>query len=560
MKHFNHFLLSLLALLFVGANSAFALDKEEIDFGNLELNKSYQLVDFSSCYGTFKAPKSGYLLVRSTLSDILKPYKEFKGTVKETVSDSDNAYNCTMMKGYGAWTGDGKNESYLSAWEMPVEEGKTYYLAIGTVMSASKVVLTMDEREFMQITELTAADKEISPTINGTVSFAFNRPVSYSAANLTFGEAVVSVSGRTSSTQCTMAFELKTVLINQMRAGILKKGDKFTLNVTGLKSEDGLLLWNGDGKLSVELTVGDMPTLVTEESANFKEKFMTWYDGESEDGIFTLTFNNELDPTSGKGILRFGDSDQQEAGGYYQENANQPGSFTMKIEGNKIILDFRGKRRTIADMVSSTESNNPDAYKYLNLEISQIYDINGVKTYSESSKSGGKYNYSFELDNPSADVQCDFNPSNGANIEKYDAVEIWINDENKLKYEGIDFVYTEGGEEKVITVTDFVKEVDVPEGDADNAALLTVKIPAEAKGHGNLIVRLHNVTCVDGKDYTSVVAAEYHSTATGIVNITTENNQSMKVYNLNGQLVREGKTFKGLQGVYVVNGKKVVLK
>lgn len=563
MKQFNMFLLSLFSCFVLGVSSTFAASKDDVNFGEMELNKVYQLVDFSSCYGTFKAPKTGYLLVRGTYSDILKPYKDLKETISETVSDNDNAYGYTMLKGYGSLEENGVKTPFLSAWEMPVEEGKTYILAAGTVMSNSKVVLTMNEREFVMTSQMDASDKVISPTVNGTVSFVFNRPVSYSSAILTIGGSRISVAGRTSSSQCSMSFELKTVIINQMRAGLLKKGDRFTLDVTGVKSEDGELLYNGDGKISVALVAGDMPTMIVEESANFSQKFMTWYQNDGEDGIFTLTFNNDLDPDYGKAVLRFGDSDQQEAGGYYQEEDDDPSipnCFTMQIEGNKIILDFRGKRRTIGDMVSSTESNNPDAFKYLNLEISQIRDVNGVKTYTTTSTSNGKYNYKFELDNPSADVQSDFTPANGAKLDNADEVEIWINDESKLKYEGVDFVYTENGEEKTITVTEFDKVADVPEGDAADAALLTVKIPVEVKNKNNVIVRLRNVTCVDGKDYSEVIAAKYNVVASGIDNITMGMNKNIKVYNLNGQLVREGNSLHGLHGVYVVDGNKVVLK
>lgn len=562
MKKFYNYMLAVLACLLLGTSTALAVDKEEVDFGNMELNKAYQMEDFKTFIGTFVAPKTGYLLVRATYADILKPYKERRASIMETVSDSENQYDCTQMKGYGTWTGDGMEENYLSAWEMPVEEGKTYYLATGSVMTKSKVVLTMDERDFVMTSTFGDADKVITPTVNGTLSFLFNRPVSYSSAILKIGNTQISVVGRTSEVQCSMAFELKTVLINQMRAGFAKTGDPFTLVVNGVKSADGKMLYQGSGVISMDFTLGDMPTLIMEESANFKENFLTWYESGDEKGIFTLTFNNPLseDNKSIKALLRFGDSDQQDNGGYYQETANQPGSFTMKVVGNQIILDFTGKRRTIADMVTSTESTKPDAYKLLNLEISQVRDANGVKTYSESSSSSGKYNYSFNLDIPKTDVQSDFTPANGSNIDKIDEVEIWINDDSKLKYDGIDFVYTENSEEKVITVTDFDKVADVPEGDADDAVLITVKIPAEAKGHGSLLVRLHNVSCADGKDYSSVIAAQYVSGSTGIANVTVEGQTAVKVYDLNGQLVRQDKSLHGLHGVYVINGKKAVLK
>lgn len=73
----------------------------------------------------------------------------------------------------------------------------------------------------------------------------------------------------------------------------------------------------------------------------------------------------------------------------------------------------------------------------------------------------------------------------------------------------------------------------------------------------NVTVSLYKVTCADGKDYTDIVAAKYNVEASGIANISAVGGKDVKVYNLNGQLVREGKS---LNGVYIVDGKKVVLK
>ena len=87
-----------------------------------------------------------------------------------------------------------------------------------------------------------------------------------------------------------------------------------------------------------------------------------------------------------------------------------------------------------------------------------------------------------------------------------------------------------------------------------------MKIPEEVKTKNNVTVCLANIFCADGKDYSNIIAATYNKVADGISNITVETNKNMKVYNLNGQLVRKGKSLSGQKGIYVVNGKKVVLK
>ena len=49
MKHLKYFMMSLMALLFLGTASAFAYaaNKDEVDYGVLELNKTYKNRRFS---------------------------------------------------------------------------------------------------------------------------------------------------------------------------------------------------------------------------------------------------------------------------------------------------------------------------------------------------------------------------------------------------------------------------------------------------------------------------------------------------------------------------------
>lgn len=303
-------------------------------------------------------------------------------------------------------------------------------------------------------------------------------------------------------------------------------------------------------------------------------KFLTYYAPGT--GKLVLTFSKALDPTSGRAAIIFGSFDDKDNGGYYCEDnddANVANAFKMKVVGNQVILDFSGKRRAVNDMVSSTESIRGADFTKINLQISDIEDIDGIPAFTTSSTTQGRFNYSFALDVPETNVSCEFTPDNGASIKDQDEVEIWITDYETLTFQGVSFSYDqeengiepkEDSEDNI----DIIKEVVVDMKDIkveqdkdaieDNAYILTVPIPAEVKNMKNVTVSLYKVTCADGKDYTDAIAAKYNVVTDGIENITWNDNKAAKVYNLNGQQV--SKDVKNLRGIYVVDGKKVVLK
>lgn len=241
----------------------------------------------------------------------------------------------------------------------------------------------------------------------------------------------------------------------------------------------------------------------------------------------------------------------------------------MKVVGNQVILDFSGKRRAVNDMVSSTESIRGADFTKINLQISNIEDTDGIRAFTTSSTTQGRFNYSLVLDVPETNVSCEFTPGNGASIKDQDEVEIWITDYETLTFQGVSFSYDqeENGIEPEDNI-DIIKDVVVDMKDIkveldkdaieDNAYILTVPIPAEVKNMKNVTVSLYKVTCADGKDYTDAIAAKYNVVTDGIENISWNGNKAAKVYNLNGQQV--SKDAKNLRGIYVVDGKKVVLK
>lgn len=575
MKHFYVFMMALIASLFLGVVTSSAATKDEVDFGVMELNKTYNMKDSKYYYGTFTPEKDGYLQVYSNSTTVIRPFKVWKSSARETMALADNEYSHVALK---------LKDVYSYNYEMYVQKGVTYYMC-GNSMQGDNidVIMKMEPKNIEYFGCSVEENDEVSPTETNRVSFFFNRSVVSSSAAIIYGDSKeYAVSASASSYNCSLNVNLKEALLKLGTNGSVKEGDIITVIARGIKEDPDDA---GDaeqlvyGETSVKVKVGKMPAMLLNATMDgvpvtANTKFLTYYAPGT--GKLILNFSKPLDETEGEACLTFGDFDQEGNGGYYRENNDEKeGNFTFKVKGSQVIMDFSGKRRAINDMVSSTESNRGADFTSINLQISKITDTEGTRAYSTSSSTKGRFNYNFKLDVPVTNVTSEFTPANGASIKDEDYVEIWITDEETLSYQGVSFSYdqkengiepTPDSEGNIDIIKDVVVKMDEIQrvADADDveegAYILTVPVPEEVKNMKNVTVSLYKVTCADGKDYTDIIAAKYNVDTTGIENVSFSTGKAAKVYNLNGQLVREGKNLQGLQGIYVINGKKVVLK
>ena len=577
MKHLKYFMMSLMALLFLGTASAFAdaANKDEVDYGVLELNKTYNMKDSYYYYGTFTPAEDGYLHVYSTGTTSIRAFKEWLGSAKATMASAENKFVLLQLR---------LKDNYCYNYELPVKKGVTYYMCGNTMKGDNvNVTLKMEPKTIEYLGASVNEGDEVSPTGSSTVAFNFNRPVVATSAAIVYGDnQQTSVSPRSSSYACSVSADVKDAFIKLANAGSIKTGDEVTIVLKGVK-EDPDDVQEGDepivyGDVSIKVKVGDMPAMLLSATmdgvpVNANTKFMTYY--APGKGVLVLNYSKPLRTYGANAQLTFGDFDEADNGGYYKEDANDEDgkNFKMTIEGSQVIIDFSGKRRTVNDMVTSTESKRGVDFSVINLTISNLRDASGVRVNSNGSTTSGRYNATFSLDIPTANVASEFTPANGASIKNVDNIEIWIQDEQSLSYQGVSFSYNKqengievkaDGDELVDVVEEIVvdkAQIQRESIEEEDAVVLTVPVPADVKDKKNVTVALYKVTCVDGKDYSKIVAAEYNpADVTGIANIKLDANKAVKVYNLNGQLVSEGKSFDGLKGVYIVNGKKVVLK
>lgn len=553
MKRLCYFLTCLVACLCIGINT-YAADKDEINLGEIKIGETYNMKDDGYFYSSFTATENGFLHVYSTNTNTLRPFKEWAGTAKATMALSNNNFNLLQIR---------LKDNYSYNYEFQVTAGTTYYFC-GSTMKGDNIDVTFKMEKEKTIEYLGASPEEgstVSPTVTSSISFSFNRSVVASAAVLRYGDnKEMSITARSSSYACTASADIKDALVRLANDGLIKEGDEFTVVLKGVK-EDPSDITDGSepivyGDVSATVKLGALPAMLQSITLDgvpvtSETKFLTYY--AEGTGVLTLTFTKPLRGNTSTATLRFGDLDESDNGGYYQEyNDDGDDSFTLKTTGNKIIIDFSGKRRNVNDMVTSTESKRGADFTKISLEVSKVTDLTGVKAYTTSSTTAGRFNYTFTLDVPEANVSSEFTPANGASIKNEENIEIWIDDEQSLKYDGIKFSYEdENGAVQDIIVKDYTREKDEY---SDNAVILTVAIPEAMKTTNNVIVSLNNVTCVDGKDYSTTIAAKYNPVNTGINGINATDDASAAAFNLNGQAA----TANG--GIIITKGKKVLVK
>lgn len=560
MKRLSNIITCLIACLLCCLYTNAATESPEYDYGEIQIGETYKMKDECVYHATFTATKDGYLHVYSTTTNTLRPFKEWCGTTVATMAKQDNGFNLLRLS-----LGNSSTYNY----EFPVKAGDTFYFC-GRTFKGEDVDVTFKLEEKKTIEFLSASVDEgeiVSPSEVSSIIFNFNRPVVIASAVIVYGDGMEeSVTAGTLST-CGISVGIRDVLVKLSTNGLINEGETFELKIKGVQ-EDPSDITDGSapivyGDVSVRLKVGELPAMLQSATIDgvpvtANTKFLTYYAPGT--GVLTLTFTKKLDSKYGEGLIRFGDSDQADNGGYYQEyNAEhrngKDGNFTLKVEGNQVIIDFSGKRRAVSDMVSSTESNRGVDFTTINLEISKVTDTDGNRAYTTSSKTAGRFNYSFKIDVPEANVSSDFTPGNGSSIKNVDNIEIWITDEQSLTYDGVKFAYLdENGTEQEIIVRDYTREEDEEEEDA---IILTVPVPEAMKTTNNVVVSLNNVSCVDGKDYSNVVAAKYNVVETGISGINANSSISERAFSLNGQAVNKN-ALGTSKSIIISGGKKVI--
>ena len=472
----------MLVLVLTGTMAANAADV--IDLGILETGKGYSIDSKGLYKGSFTAPEEGTLVVQSTNYDLLQPYND------EALTDR---INYTFLR---------DNNTGRGSYKLKLTKGQTIWLAYNGLNSATNTLTFGDDAAAkMALNEvLPAAGSTVMCTNTRQIAFRFNNPVTCSRVELVNGNYTKRLDPQI--TKSSILLDIKETFYQFMKENNLKEGDEFTIRLSGVRSaEDAENILGTDGLLETKFICGKKPVaLLTEGNFTNDHKFLSFWPTSTPDGIFTLQFDGDLQPSTAKGYntsaqLTYGDM-STEAAERYNENLD------IKIEGSKLIIDLTGKERTPAKMLGSNT-----LYDNMLFAISHVRDAKGYPVYSSGSGSIGSFTRTMPYELVSVEANTEFTPANGASLKGVDNLEVFTTDYKKFSFSGVKFTYTVNKETKSVVVTDYTATADES---IEGAYAISIPVPAEVKaGATNVVVTFENLVAADGKDHSDKFTAVY---------------------------------------------------
>jgi len=357
------------------------------------------------------------------------------------------------------------------------------------------------------------------------------------------GENILPLTG--SITTGSIQFDLKNIVWEMLTEGQVHPGDTLTIALDGLAlTSNHEVLYEGTGHLELHLVVGSMP-IVLESTENTTGNFLSYYTTNDSTGIIQMHFSGKVSPDRLSAQLKYGMIDKDADGDYYVEYLTP----ALSEDGKTVLINLQGKRRKALDMVKSGTD-----YGTVVLGITGVLDENGIYAYSSGQGSLGSYWYSFDFQEVTANVFCEFTPASGSRLtDQTQSIELWVTDDAKLVYDGVVFTYEKDGKtlQHVILNEELVKEVDP---DDNNAAILTIPVPLEVLTGSQLQLSLLNLQGRDGSDYSKLLTATYTTDDLTPINAISEAMDMQKrSYNLQGQLIPNER-----KGIVLKNRKKII--
>lgn len=428
--------------------------------------------------------------------------------------------------------------------------------------------------------DFTPKDNQVYPwNTAGEVTVQFNRSVVVGSAYLKIGSQKFPAADlRTNGS--FVSCNIKNVLNQKLADGTITPGKRFQVSFEGIcDAYDPSNLYGGNGVLLLNFAAPQPQSEL--ESTNFNQteaEMKSFYNPGGEEGLFILTFTNDLNDKYNQTSvsLLYGDVDQAIAGYYYHENV------PYSIEGNKLIVDLRGKIRTQASMWPNADQTTevPETIdtEHLYLSVHNVQDINGNFVNAPGAGSVGSFTFMLKLTKiDMTDFYMDLMPATSdtkpSAINAGDKIDFWFSDphlftlgtpmgfdvyvgEEKVKeiyYHYVIDEYNEEAEEHIYS-TGVNEDAPIEFIEQDGGKSVVLTLPELESVEPGTVIRLVavGISTADGIEH------DYHATYTygadtAIENVNANENANENRYNIAGQ--RVGKEFKG---IVIIGGKKTV--
>ncbi|MCD8290565.1 MAG: hypothetical protein LUC91_03575 [Prevotella sp.] len=503
--------------------STYAVDASDIQELVLDEEVSVEGSYFSKHYFSYTATQDGTLSILAT--DVIYRYTD--ETFTEETSEG--------------WTNVGA-ESGKKRVTLEVEAGNTYYLYFQlqstTPGTYYATLLSADAKP--EITYCNPAEGSVlSIEYDQPISLKFSMDVTVGTATLTSGEQTDTLT--LNSYNGYYNYYVRDIVYEWLSSGAVKEGDDIIFTLADVQSSNGAV-YGDDGTITINYLAPASPTELSQES--LPEVFLPWWNAGNENGMMTLTFTNELsteEDLAPNVELRYGQVESE--AGIYSE------TITPIVDGNTLTVDFTGVSRLRKEMLAAAT----EKYSTVTVRVTNLHDVNGNYVYTTGQGTVGSLTY--ELDYKEFTII----PSDSTVVESISQVVIEYPSGITLK--DASNVTIQNFVEQEVAVGTSVEAVTEEGSDMPTKIIVTLDKTITDDGYyfvvipkGSLMINYPEYVSYDYK--ISEVFTIDRTTGVGSVSIENASNGNGKIYTIDGQLVKSPTK----KGIYIVNGKKIVVK
>lgn len=447
-----------------------------------------------------------------------------------------------------------------------VEAGKTYYFMTSPVVETSDVIVYYGSGEQSIPISVTSnlSDGETYYISGTNLELAFDRIVNVQHNWIEYGENSDGTFSQKEeipagyvngilTTQYYYNVELSKFIREMCDAGKLNSGDKFKITLEGISdANDASVIYGEDGNYSITLVLGEMPGSLVSVNPEEGTTLYTYYSKDGKDGQLTFTFSDDLNEDVSKVsvVVSYGDT---EAGSYVTFNPD----FT--IEGNTVIVDLRGYR--FPETVDSSRGGSTNTS--ITVSISGLTTADGRDVITNNASAGSDaIIVVYPMKKQEINFYYDFMPIEGSSLDGYDEIIIWLpNDVGSISFSKIQLQWLNN--RGTLQTKDFMPE-DVPFVYEAGYAGYVSHVPLAGVSRDREITLVVEDAMLSNGDSVEITG-KFNSNPTGIDAVLgVDADAPVKLYSIDGVLVKEAPAASVLtgvkKGVYILNGKKVVVK
>lgn len=455
------------------------------------------------------------------------------------------------------------SDGYIYSCE--VEEGKTYYFSTSTILDPVVITVYYGSGGGLPITlSANYSDGDTYTLSSSNLELTFDRTVAVDHNWIEYGE---NADGTFSTkeeipagyinailtTQYFYKIELSKFIREMSESGKLNVGDKFRITLEGIHdAENESVIYGDDGNYSVTLVMGEMPgELVSVDPAQGTILY-TYYPENGEEGLLTFTFSDDLNTDKSKVSVSvsYGDTEAGSYGSYSPE-------FT--IDGKTVVVDIRGYR-----FPESVESSRGDvAATVITVAIKGLTTADGRDIITNNSSAGtSAIVMAYTLQKQEIDFYYDFLPSEGSSLADYSEILIWLPEQvGAITFEKVQLQWLNN--RGTLQTKDFAPE-EVPFVYEANYMGCVSHVPLTGVSKDRELTLIVEDAMLSNGDEVEI-SAKFNTEVSGIDSVLGEDaDAQVKLYSIDGVLVKEAPARSVLsgvkKGVYIMNGKKVVVK